>query len=393
VEKYLAKVLSFAAFNACMVMMKHTVLLMVAVILISIVTAGLFLQYIKSPEGYSNRNGLSVHFGVDVAYANVTAIENQIDQMQNYTNLIVIGCTGITENLTLCSAVCQYAYDRNLSFIIYTSKPYNRQWLQNAQDQWGSRFLGLYAYDESGGKTLDGTYGYIKAINYSSAATIFVSRLKRSLGRVDNGTDTPLFSSDYALYWFDYEGGYDTVFAEFGWNYSRQLNVALVRGAAAVQGKNWGVMITWTYDQPPYLEPGSQLLSDMKLAYDNGAKYIIIFDSNANYTQGILQSQHLKAMQQFWQYMQANPQPGYPPSSRTAFVLPNDYAIGFNEPNDKIWGLWQADNFTVQLCVNLNNALHQYGSKLDIVYDDSTFPNNNSVYETLIFWNETVTKR
>jgi hypothetical protein len=373
-----------------MVMMKHTVLLTVVVVLISIVTAALLLQYIKSPEDYPNGNALGVYFGVDVAYANVTAIENQINQMRNYTNLIVIGCTGITENLTLCSQVCQYAYDRDLSFMIFATKPYNRQWLQNAKDQWGSRFLGLYAWDESGGKTLDGTYGYIQADNYSSAANIFQSRFHRALDRIDNGTGVPLFSSDYALYWFDYKAGINTVFAEFGWNYSRQLNVALVRGAATAQNKDWGVMITWTYDQQPYLESDSQLLIDMKLAYDNGAKYIIIFDSNANYTQGILQPQHLQVMQQFWQYIQTNHQSIDPPSIRVAFVLPNDYAYGFRGPNDRIWGLWQADNLTEQLCVNLNNVLQQYESKLDIIYDDPTFPNYTSVYGTLIFWNGTI---
>jgi hypothetical protein len=373
-----------------MVMMKHIVLLTVVVILVLIVTAALLLQYLRSPEDYPNGNALSVYVGVDVAYANVTAIENQINQMCNYTNLIVIGCTGITGNLTLCSEVCQYAYDRNLSFIIFTTKPYTQQWLQNAQDQWSSHFLGLYAYDESGGKTLDGTYGYIQEDNYSSAANVFQSRLQRALDRIDNGTGVPLFTSDYALYWFDYKGGLNTVFAEFGWNYSRQLNVALVRGAATVQDKDWGVMITWTYTNPPYIESGPKLLDDMKLAYDNGAKYIIVFDSNENYTQGILQPEHLQAMQQFWQYVQANPRYSDPPSSRVAFVLPNDYAYGFRGPNDRIWGLWQADNFTEQLCVNLSNVLQKYGSKLDIVYDDPTFPNYTSVYGTLIFWNGTI---
>jgi hypothetical protein len=371
-------------------MMKHKVLLTVVVVLISIVTAALLLQYINSSEDYPSGNALGVYVGVDVAYANVTAIENQIDQMRDYTNLIVVGCTGITENLTLCSEVCQYAYDRGLSFIIFADKPYDSQWLQNAQDQWGSRFLGLYAWDESGGKELDGTYGFIQADNYSSAANSFQFRLHHLLDRIVNGTAVPLFSSDYALYWFDYKAGLNTVFAQFGWNYSRQLNVALIRGAATVQNKDWGVMITWTYDRPPYLESDSQLLSDMKLAYDNGAKYIIVFDSDANYTQGILQPQHLQVMQQFWQYALAHPQPSDPHNGRVAFVLPDDYAYGFRGPKDRIWGLWQADNLTEQLCVDLNNALEQYGSRLDIIYDDPAFANYTSVYGALIFWNGTI---
>ena len=71
-------------------------------------------------------------------------------------------------------------------------------------------------------------------------------------------------------------------------NYSRQLNIDLCRGAATVQNKDWGVMITWTYTQPPYMESRTQLYNDMVLAYENGAKYIIIFDSNENYTQNVL---------------------------------------------------------------------------------------------------------
>jgi len=376
-----------------MVTMKHMVLLTVVIVLISIVTASLLFQYVMSPEDYPNGNAPDVYVGVDVAYSNVTAIENQIDQMRSYTNLIVIGCTGITENLTLCSEVCQYAYDRDLSFIIYAEKPYSQQWLQNAQSQWGSRFLGVYPMDEPGGETLDGAYGYhayARASNYSSFANLFEYYYHRVLVRMENGTSVPLFSSDYALYWFDYKAGLNVVFAQFGWNYSRQLNVGLVRGAATVQNKDWGVMITWTYDQPPYLESGSQLLSDMLLAYDNGAKYIIIFDSDANYTHGILQPQQLQAMQQFWQYMLANPQFIEPPSTRVAFVLPNDYGYGFRGPEDKIWGLWQADNFTWQLCVNLNGVLQQYQSRLDIIYDDPAFPNYTSVYDTLFFWNGTI---
>ena len=48
-------------------------------------------------------------------------------------------------------------------------------------------------------------------------------------------------------------------------------------------------------------------------------------------------------MKQFWQYVKANPRTITPVSDRTAYVLPEDYAYGFRGPNDKIWGLWQAD--------------------------------------------------
>lgn len=46
--------------------------------------------------------------------------------------------------------------------------------------------------------------------------------------------DFPLLTSDYALYRFDYKADYDMIFAEFGWNHSRPLNLTLSRGAASL---------------------------------------------------------------------------------------------------------------------------------------------------------------
>ena len=94
------------------------------------------------------------------------------------------------------------------------------------------------------------------------------------------------------------------MFAEFGWNYSRQLNIAQCRGAANMHGKDWGSIITWTYDQSPYLEPGEEY-EDLVLAYENGAKCIILFDSNGGWTRGVLthgvlKQEHLEALKQFW---------------------------------------------------------------------------------------------
>ena len=96
--------------------------------------------------------------------------------------------------------------------------------------------------------------------------------------------------------------GYDTVFAEFGWNHSRQLNVALNRGAATVQNKDWGAIIAWTYNSPPYIGSGQELYDDLVFAYDNGAKYVLVFDSNENYTETILAEEHFDALERFWQY-------------------------------------------------------------------------------------------
>src|SRR5512135_2244576 len=98
-------------------------------------------------------------------------------------------------------------------------------------------------------------------------------------------------------------------------------------------------MITWKYNTPPYMESKQDLLSDMKLAYENGAKYIIVFDGDQNWTKNILSADQLEAINEFWQYYHANPRTISPISDRTAYVLPADYAYGFRGPSDRIWGL------------------------------------------------------
>jgi hypothetical protein len=251
--------------------------------------------------------------------------------------------------------------------------------------------LGFYLWDENGGKQLD-LYEYkavVKADNYTDASNQFVNNLGRGLNWM-NYTDpaTPaLFTSDYALYWFDYKAGYDVLLAQFGWNYSRQLNIALCRGAATMQNKEWGAIIAWTYTQPPYIESREELYKDLVLAYENGAKYILVFDSNENYTQGILKEEHLAALKQFWQYMQNNPRENSSISDRVAYVLPKDYGYGFRGPSDKIWGLWEADTLADQICTTLGSLMEEYGAKLDIIYDEGIETNNTYGYDKLFFWN------
>jgi hypothetical protein len=256
---------------------------------------------------------LEVFVGVDVAYDNPEEIKELAYELSNYTNLFVIGCTGISYNITQLYDSCQYVYEKGFSFMVYSDMPPRMEWFVccylDCGIQWGEKFLGMYAFDEGGGRQLDlkmpRPFPVDEANNYSDAARQFVKSATERLNwfRQDfnSSMNFPLFTSDYALYWFDYKAGYDTVFAEFGWNYSRQLNVALCRGAATIQNKDWGVMITWTYNESPYLESGEELFNDMVLAYENGAKYIIIFDTNKDYSHSVLKKEHLDALKEFWQ--------------------------------------------------------------------------------------------
>ena len=91
--------------------------------------------------------------------------------------------------------------------------------------------------------------------------------------------------------------------------------------------QSWGTIITWKYGQPPFLEDATELYNDMLLAYQNGAKYIVIFDSpnkaDATTEYGILTTDHLAAMKNFWDYTKTNRQPAEF-QAKTAYVLPRD---------------------------------------------------------------------
>ncbi|MCX8153250.1 MAG: hypothetical protein N3E52_02315 [Candidatus Bathyarchaeota archaeon] len=370
------------------------------IILISLLIVSVFLAH-----SFFCDPTVNVFVGVDVAYDNVEEIKTLVDEISSYANTIIIGSTGITHNLTKLNDVCEYIYSKGMYFMIY-AHPINdhaalavqRQWVLDAKPRWADRFLGLYAYDEPAGRQLyNATYKAVRdsdwfASNWTEAANKYITSmniiLNVSIQEHMGGLHLPLFTSDYALYWFDYKAGYDVVFAEFGWNYSREINVAFCRGAATVQNKEWGVMITWTYTNPPYLESGAALYNDLVLAYESGAKYILVFDTNDSYTHSVLQPEHLDALKRFWNYAKNNRRPISFPIDRVAYVLPKDYGYGFRGPADKIWGLWEADDFAIKLSTVISQLIGRYQNRLDIIYDDGL--NGTYGYSKIIFWNGTI---
>ena len=337
--------------------------------------------------------------GVEFAYNNVDDCKDLIDKVKNYTNLFVVDTLEITLNETRLNEVCDYVYDAGLFFLVFFISPgrgYNYTpyvWIMKAKEKYGDRFLGAYAYDEPGGNQLDqGNFRMVvEAKNYTEAAKIYVEYLYAHIEYyVYSGAR--LFTADYGLYWFDYKAQYDTVLAEFGWNHSRQLNVALCRGAAKVRNKDWGVMITWTYNGTPYIESGDELYKDMTLAYHAGAKYVVIFNYPKISQYGILTDEHFDALKKFWNYIHRSPEKHGTFKGEVAYVVPRDYGFGFRSSNDTIWGLWKADELSPTIWDDVNNLLDDYGSRLDIIYGDPEF---NAVikrcYNKLIFWNETAT--
>lgn len=332
-----------------------------------------------------------LYFGIDIAYENITATKELVDKVSNFTNLFIIGCLGDYSETRL-TTISEYVIKKGLTFIVYSDDPRypSNEWVLDAKTKWGNKFIGIYVYDEPGGKQVD--FSKFPAVHYATdyrdAAEKFIREIGRYVGwfrmNFSYPTQYDMFTSDYALYWYDYKAGYDTVFAEFGWNYSRQINVALVRGAATVLNKTWGAMLTWTYTVPPYIESGPELYNDMVLAYESGAKYIIVFDSNEDWTAGILQQEHFDAMKQFWEYAKTHPRPANPVSDKTAYVLPDDYAYGFRSPQDKIWGLWEADVLSTDLSMTVASMLQMFGNHLDIVYPDEML--NSAGYGSIVHW-------
>jgi hypothetical protein len=350
----------------------------------------------------STTHPVDIYVGVDAAYDNMAELKARVDQVKDYTNIFILGSTGITLDEAKLNEMCEYISACGLSFATYTHTTENTDinfnqsaWTAYAKQQWADNFLGLYSYDEPGGHQIDADHPYMivpKADNYSDAANKYTQNLRNYLSEF-LVLNSPLITSEYALYEYDYRAGYDLVLAEYAWNHSRPINTALCRGSATMHGKEWGVMLTYTYDQPPYIASGPELYQDMVTAYQNGAKYILIFDyameDETSTAHGILQQEHLDALKQFWKYVKFNPRPNNPVTERVAYVLPPDFGYGFRGSDDWIWGLWKNGTLSNQIWTDVNIYSQQYDQKFDIIYADS--PNfDNCVYSKIIYWNGTV---
>jgi hypothetical protein len=226
-------------------------------------------------------------------------------------------------------------------------------------------------------------------LNCTDVANEYANNLKITLSQIGNQTDVNLFTSDYGLYWFDYLGGYNTVFGEmFGQQIDKQA-LALLRGAADMQGKSWGVMIEPASQTPLALQTGNQMLNELRQTYEDGAEYAVVFNyaPNSNSTMGLLQDQQFAALQNFWVNVVQNPKVTNNVKGQDVLVLPAGYGWGMRSPTDTIWGLWQPDNSSQQVWNAVQASLAKYGSKLDIVYENSAYP---MVGYRVFYWNQTI---
>ena len=355
------------------------------------------------------------YFGVMHGSNSTTEAKLLIEKVKDYANLFVLGSWDININETSLIEVCNYAVDAGMSIIVYfdflpvATYPWLPTWLETTKERWGEKFLGIYLHDEPGGNQIDTNQwqpGYsariamANATDYSDAANKFVTSIPNSFSwqqLKSINSELPIVTSDYALYWFDYLAGYDTIFVELGWNASTTQQIALCRGAANVQGKDWGAIITWTYSEQPYIASALEIYHEMVNAYSAGAEYVIVFDfpkypEDNKY--GILSEDHFKAMKVFWEYTQTFPRENYGQiEGEVALVLPKDYGWGTrrteNFPEDRIWGFWPEDEDTLIIGQNMNKLLSKYALKLDIIYDDPQF-NYEEKYSEIYLWNNTI---
>jgi hypothetical protein len=346
-------------------------------------------------------------FFVGVEYAisesSVEGCKALVDRVKNFTNLFVIDSLGIALDYNSLNEVADYVYDAGLYFIVFFISCHEEEtviingeerverilkynyyphiWISDAKEKYGEKFLGAYTMDEPGGNQLDvGTFQLVEFhIDYFLHA-----------GKYE---DITVLTSEYGLYWYDYEAGYDSVLVEFAWNHSRPLNVALCRGAAKAHNKDWGAMVTWTYFEPPYLVSGDELYEDLVVAYQNGAKYSVIFDHPAtNYSDyGILTDEHFDAMENFWNYMNNNPDSYGTTQASAVYVLPENFGFGLRRADDKIWGLWEADTDArvEQIWNDVNQLVDEYGFGLDIIYSDPELDGDiQNRYDEVFWWNQ-----
>jgi len=419
---------------------------LIPILLIVILVVSIAATYISSTSKNNAKPNPNSYIGVAFGGNTTQQAKLLIDRVQGYTNLFILdsGRNPISANQTSVEEICDYAVSKGLSVIInmgvkditdLEGKNYNWFWQQQTLDaikqrwtqRWGDKFLGVYYNDEVGGVQVDANwaqwfqmYGdklsqidhpaaqdenliYQKMLatmqngtlpqNYDIEAKFFTDDVIKGDPGIQNLTAAgiPIFTSDYVLYWWNYLGGYNTMFAELGWNSSVAQQIALVKGAARLQDKEWGTIITWKYNQAPYLDSGDQIYNQMLTSYEAGANYIVVFDYPyvTGNSYGVLTDEQFLAMQRFWNDINNGKFVDYS-APNAALVLPHNYGWGMRSPNDTIWGFWSADSKSVQIGSAVSTLLAKYGVSLDIVFEDQTYPVSLGHYKEVYYWNQTI---
>jgi hypothetical protein len=407
------------------------VIILSSTLIIVIVTASFLVS-----QSIINNKTETEPFYIGVTFCGNTTAEAKllIDKVKDYTNLFVLQSWPISNNETATTEICDYAVASGLNIIVNlgVNWTYTRMWtwqfpwFESAKQRYGDRFLGAYYDDEPAGIQLEFNWfnffmnysSYFEGRPHDSSLHQIFADLEDKMANVtrpepkDYNTEAEwfrmlfenneginslkdagirTFTSDYVLYWFDYLGGYDVMLAQFGWNSSYVQDIALVRGAARMQNKSWGAIITWKYDEAPYLDSGEEIYNQMHTAYEAGAEYIIIFTypQIGDSPYGTLTDEHFEAVEKLWNEVAQNPRKASESQAEAVLVLPENYGWGMRHPNDWIWGFWGPDEKSPQIWEISRKLLSQYGTNLDIIYEDPAFPVTGK-YPLIYYWNQTV---
>ena len=198
-----------------------------------------------------------------------------------------------------------------------------------------------------------------------------------------------LFTSDYGLYWFDYLGGYNTVFAELFGGQTDAQTLALVRGAADMQDKSWGAMIEWANRSSITLQSGTQVYNEMRQAYLDGAEYAVVFNySPSGNGTGLLQDKQFAAIQKFWTDVVQNPKVTNNVVSQDALVCltitvrpekPKRHYLGFVASRQQFTtGLECHAGVSCQIRLQIRHCLRE-----------SAYPVAGR-YQHVYYWNQTI---
>jgi len=431
------------------VLLVSTTAFLVIVVIAAVIIPLNIADLNKSPEFF---------IGISFCGNTVDEAKLLIDRAHSYTNLFVLQSWPISRNETAVREIANYAVANDMYIILNlgtynsTTWPWQFQLFQDAKTLWGKYYLGAYYDDEPGGMQLDydwnaffsdpyvianvtqvlahpdlilvdGPFAVNNKTHVSTITWYYAQIYQKLLNHTSNGTSPPdynletdlfmyyykqysafnmlnaagvkTFTSDYTFYWQDYKAGYDVILAQLGWNSSYIKDINFVRGAANMQGKEWGAILTWKYTQQPYLGSGAELYDQMLTAYQAGAKYVIIFnypeiDGNPYWT---MTDEHFDAVRQFSHDIMSTGNIRVRPDYRTAeaaLVLPQNYAWGMREPTDRIWGYWPPDNKSNQIWNLTTHLLLQYRLNLDIIYEDPDYPVTGK-YQNIYYWNHTLT--
>ncbi|MCL2476902.1 hypothetical protein [Candidatus Bathycorpusculum sp.] len=127
----------------------------------------------------------------------------------------------------------------------------------------------------------------------------------------------------------------------------------------------------------------------MKTSYEAGAEYVVIFNCSEDPTNPrSLQKEHFQALERFWVEAVQNSKVTHGGiKAEAVLVLPQNYGWGMRNPKDTIWGVWPANRTAQQIWNQVQTRLNQYGTKLDIVYEDHAYSVADR-YSHVYYWNQ-----